>query len=98
MQIKWTDLAAKDLDSIETYIAIENSPLAAVNVVLKVMNSSESILSNYPQAGRPGRVSGTRELVIDGIPFILIYRIVDRSGQLQILRVLHDAQQWPTED
>lgn len=98
MQLKWTDLAAKDLDNIETYIANENSLLVAVDVVLKVINNSELILSNHPQAGRPGRVSGTRELVIDGIPFILIYRIVDRLGQLQILRVLHDAQQWPTED
>jgi addiction module RelE/StbE family toxin len=98
VQLKWTDLAAKDLDNIETYIATENSPLTAVDVVLKVMDSSELILSNHPQAGRPGRVSGTRELVIDGIPFILIYRIVDRLGQVQILRVLHDAQQWPTED
>lgn len=97
MQIKWTDLAAKDLDNIEAYIATENSPLVAVDVVLKVINSSDVILSNHPQAGRPGRVSGTRELVIDGIPFILIYRIVDRLGQVQILRVLHDAQQWPSE-
>ena len=43
-----------------------------------------------------GRVKGTRELVIDGIPFIAIYRIVGAS-QLQILRVLHDTQQWPPE-
>ncbi|HSC69169.1 MAG TPA: type II toxin-antitoxin system RelE/ParE family toxin [Cellvibrio sp.] len=98
MQLKWTDLAAKDLDHIETYIATENSHLVAVEVVLKVINSSEVILSNHPKAGRPGRVSGTRELVIDGVPFILIYRVVDRLDQLQILRVLHDAQQWPAED
>ncbi len=97
MQLKWTDLAAKDLDNIETYIATENSPLVAVDVVLKVINSSELILSTHPQAGRPGRISGTRELVIDGIPFVLIYRIVDRLGQVQILRVLHHAQQWPSE-
>lgn len=98
MQLKWTDVAAKDLDNIETYIATENSPFVAVDLVLKVLNTSELILSAHPQAGRPGRVSGTRELVIDGIPFILVYRIVDRLGQLQILRVLHDAQQWPAVD
>lgn len=97
MQLKWTDLAAKDLDHIETHIATENSPIVAIDVVLKVLNSSELILSNHPKAGRPGRVSGTRELVNDGIPFIVIYRIVDRLDQLQILRVLHDAQQWPSE-
>lgn len=98
MQLKWTDLAEKDLENIETYIATENSPLVAVDVVLKVLNSCELILSNHPQAGRPGRVSGTRELVINGIPLIVVYRIVDRLDQLQILRVLHDAQQWPVGD
>lgn len=98
MQLKWTDLAEKDLDNIETYITTENSPLVAVDIVLKVINSCELILSNHPQAGRPGRVSGTRELVINGIPLIVVYRIVDRLDQLQILRVLHDAQQWPASD
>jgi addiction module RelE/StbE family toxin len=98
VQLKWTDLAEKDLDNIETYITTENSPLVAVDVVLKVLNSCELILSNHPQAGRPGRVSGTRELVINGIPLIVVYRIVDRLDQLQILRVLHDAQQWPVGD
>ena len=98
MQLKWTDLAEKDLDNIETYIATENSRLVAVDVVLKVLNSCELILSNHPQAGRPGRVSGTRELVINGIPLIVVYRIVDRLDQLQILRVLYDAQQWPVGD
>lgn len=92
MQLKWTDLAAKDLDHIEIYIATENKPLVAIDVVLKVLGPSELILSSYPKAGRPGRVSGTRELVIDGIPFILIYRIVEHLDQLQILRVLHEAQ------
>lgn len=98
MQLKWTDLAEKDLDNIETYITTENSPLVVVDVVLNVLNSCELILSNHPQAGHPGRVHGTRELVIDGVPFILIYRIADRLGQVQILRVLHDAQQWPAQD
>lgn len=92
MQLKWTDLAEKDLDNIETYITTENSPLVVVDVVLNVLNSCELILSNHPQAGRPGRVSGTRELVINGIPLIVVYRIVDRLDQLQILRVLHDAR------
>lgn len=97
MQLKWTELAAKDLEQIETYIATENNHAVAIEIVLRVINSSELVLSGHPKAGRPGRVRGTRELVIDGIPFILVYRIVERSDQVQILRVLHDAQQWPVE-
>ncbi len=44
-----------------------------------------------------GRVTGTRELVIEGVPFIAIYRQFG-ADQLHILRVLHDAQQWPSAD
>lgn len=98
MQLKWTDLAARDLDHIETYIATENSPAVAIDIVLTVINTAELVLFSNPRAGRPGRVRDTRELVIDGIPFLLVYRIVDRIEQVQILRVLHDAQQWPVED
>lgn len=98
MQLKWTDLAARDLDHIETYITTENSPVVAIDIVLNIINTAELVLSSNPRAGRPGRVRDTRELVIDGIPFLLVYRIVDRVDQVQILRVLHDAQQWPIED
>lgn len=64
-------------------------------MVLKVIDSSELILVEHPLAGRIGRVNGTRELVIEGIPFIVIYRV---TSELQILRVLHDAQQWPSSN
>ena len=95
MQLSWTDLAEADLDRIEEYIARENDPVVAINVVLRVITTTELILSNPPHAGRLGRVKGTRELVIDAVPFIAIYRIVGSLGQLQILRVMHDSQQWP---
>jgi toxin ParE1/3/4 len=43
--------------------------------------------------GRPGRVKGTRELVIVGTPYIVAYRI--KGDAVQVLRVLHGAQKWP---
>ncbi len=98
MQLKWTDLAGADLDKIETYIAKENDSSVAVDVVLKVINTTHLILPDHPNAGRLGRVKGTRELVVDGLTFVVIYRQIATLNQLQILRVLHDAQQWPTAD
>ncbi len=95
MQLKWTDLAQEDLDQIETYIARENSALVAIDVISKVINSAEIILPEHPNAGRMGRVNGTRELVIEGLPYIMVYRVVATLRQVQILRVLHNAQQWP---
>jgi plasmid stabilization system protein ParE len=52
-------------------------------------------LARFPEMGRPGRIEGTRELVISRTPYIAAYRIL--GGTVQILRVLHGAQQWPEE-
>jgi toxin ParE1/3/4 len=43
--------------------------------------------------GRPGRVPGTRELVIPKTPFIVPYRL--QRKVIQILRVYHGARRWP---
>ena len=51
------------------------------------------ILQQHPQMGRPGRKQGTRELVISRTPFIVVYRI--KAKRIELLRVLHGAQQWP---
>jgi len=96
VQLKWTDLAAIDLDKIEDHIAKENSPLIAIDVVMSIVDSVDLILPDHPRAGRQGRLKNTRELVIDGVPFIVIYRENMSTNTVEILRVLHDAQQWPT--
>jgi addiction module RelE/StbE family toxin len=94
VQLKWTDLATNDLEEIERHITQDNSPNVAIDVVLNILDTTEMMLSEHPNAGRLGRVKETRELVIDGLPFIVIYRTRERT-EIQILRVLHDAQQWP---
>ena len=93
MQLQWTEPATQDLDKIEEYISRESSPIVAIDVVLRVIETVETVLPAHPRAGRIGRVTDTREFVIEGVPFIVIYRQAG-SGQLQVIRVLHDAQQW----
>ena len=95
MQLQWTEPAAQDLDKIEAYISRENSPTAAIDIVLGVVETVEMVLPAHPRAGRLGRVTVTRELVVEGLPCIVIYRQIG-SDQLQVIRVLHDAQQWPS--
>ncbi|SOB74614.1 addiction module toxin, RelE/StbE family [Marinobacter sp. LV10R510-11A] len=89
MRLKWTDLADIDLEKIEAYIANENSSLVAIDVVMDIIDSVYLILPDHPGAGRQGRLKSTRELVIDGLPFIVIYREDTRANCIQILRVLH---------
>lgn len=95
MQLKWTDLSDADLEKIEAHIASENSPMVAIDVVMNIIDSTQLILTEHPKAGRPGRVKNTRELVIDRVPFIVIYRENITSTCIEVLRILHDAQQWP---
>ena len=88
----WTKPALKDIDYIFNYIAQDDED-AARSVAKKIYNASEE-LDKHPQVGRKGTVSGTRELVIPKLPYILIYRHQERSA-VEILRVLHAKQKWP---
>jgi len=55
--------------------------------------SAVELLERYPAAGRPGRIPGTRELVIVPTPFLIAYRT--RRGTIEILALLHGARKWP---
>ena len=48
--------------------------------------------------GRPGRVAGTYEKVVPGLPYILAYAIQplpDSAELIVILRTIHGARDWP---
>ena len=91
MQIKWVRLALEDLDEAAAFISQDN-PQAANRMVERISDAAR-LLSDQPDAGRPGRIHGTRELVIADTPFILPYRVAKNT--VQILRVLHGARKWP---
>jgi toxin ParE1/3/4 len=92
MNILWSPEAIEDLQSLRAHIAQDNAS-AARKVVLHIMHSIEQLLPYNPQMGRPGRVPGTRELVIPKTPFIVPYRL--QQNVIQILRVYHGARRWP---
>jgi len=52
-------------------------------------------LADFPHRGRPGRLEGTRELVVAGTPYLVVYRT--KGTSLRILRLLHGAQDWPPQ-
>ena len=92
MRLRWTRLAERDLDDIAGYIG-QDSPAAAARVVLELIDQAETLLSRHAAMGRPGRVLGTRELVIRDLPYVIPYRV--RDNHLEILRVLHTSRRWP---
>ena len=91
MKIIWSPQARLDLREIYLYI-LPDSPKAA-RALHERIRECVLLLVETPQIGRPGRVPGTREMVISGTRYIVPYRIV--GDTLQILRVYHTARQWP---
>lgn len=91
MRVRWTTPAAKALLAIQDYIAREN-PRAAFEVAQHIRIAVNQ-LQEHPRMGRNGRVRGTYELVIHGIPYIVPYRI--RAKEIQILTVYHTSRKWP---
>lgn len=92
MRIRWTEPAARDLTQVCDYLQERDSPAVARRVALAIHKSVRSLLK-FPRRGRPGRVEGTRELVLAGLPYVVVYRI--REEVVEVCRILHGAQQWP---
>jgi addiction module RelE/StbE family toxin len=93
VKLDWSVFALADRDGIFDYIEAD-SPRAAVTVDDAIAGSALRLI-DFPNSGRPGRVAGTRELVVTSLPYILVY--VVREELVEILRVLHGAQQWPDD-
>ena len=90
MKLVWTPPAIRDLQSLRSYIA-RDKPSAARKQVEIILTAAAG-LAHFPDSGRPGRKTGTRELVIGKTPYLAIYRT--QGGALEILRILHGRQSW----
>ena len=93
MHLEWSAFALADRNAIFDYIE-RDSPSAAIAVDDRIRTQIAG-QAQFPRSGRPGRVAGTRELVIQHTPYIAAYRIEDDT--VRILRILHGAQRWPDD-
>ena len=91
MKIVWSRRAIRHLIALRDYIA-EDSPQNAAVVAERILKSVE-LLATHPHIGRPGRIVGTRELVIPNAPYIIPYRI--RGERLELISFFHGRQKWP---
>jgi toxin ParE1/3/4 len=91
MEIRWSPEAAFDFTAIIQYIRKDN-PSAALRVA-RAVHEAIAQLNTFPNRGRSGRVSGTRELPLSRLPFVVVYRV--KENAVEIVRLLHGAQRWP---
>ena len=92
MTIVWSPRAIGHLADLRAYIAREN-PRAAARTATTLLAAVDR-LAELPNVGRPGRATGTRELVVPGTRYVIPYRL--RGGErLEIIAVFHGRQRWP---
>jgi len=91
LRIKWLARARKDIKDEKDFISKDN-PQIAVTVIQHIYASAENI-RQYPDIGRIGRVSNTRELKTAKYQYIIAYRVV--VDTVEVLRVLHARQKYP---
>jgi len=87
-KLRWSMAAADDLESIATYLHLHHAAFAA-STVQRLYDAAKS-LKAFPYSGRTGMKSGTRELVLAPLPYLMIYAVDDQS--IHILRFLHAAR------
>ena len=93
MKIVWAPRAVAHLVQLRQFIA-KDQPDAAQSVARTIIGAVET-LSKFPNGGRPGRIAGTRELVVTGTPYIIPYRV--RGDRIEIVAVFHGRQKWPAQ-
>lgn len=93
MRVKWLRTALANLNAEAEYIS-QDSPGAAARTVAAIVEAVGR-LKQHPALGRPGRLAGTRELVVPDTPYIVPYRV--RGDAVELLRVFHAARKWPSQ-
>jgi len=89
IEVRWSTLAVEDLERIFQRIEKDN-PTAAFETMKAIYDGCQA-LSQFPHRGRPGRMSGRRELIFS--PYIAVYQI--KEDAVEISRIYHGAQDGP---
>ena len=88
MKLRYRHSAIRHLTSIYTHISADN-PRAAREVIRRIRRAAKR-LETFPYSGRKGEVEGTLELVVRGLPYIVIYSV--EEDFVNFLAVFHGRQ------
>jgi toxin ParE1/3/4 len=93
LTVRYTLEALLHIAGIHSYIET-HSPAAAARIAMRIQGATRH-LGDFPESGRVGDVPGTREWVVRGLPYIVVYEIAPEAGELIVLGVYHGAQTRP---
>jgi toxin ParE1/3/4 len=89
---KWLKKAINDLDNSLDYVAAHQGLITAKFLAEQLFSAVDLIVQN-PGIGHPGRVAGTRELVVSGTKYLIPFRV--KETQVEILRIFHTSRKPP---
>ena len=92
LRVRWLPKASVNLATIIDYIA-ERDDVAASRLQDDIERVT-SQLPQYPYLYRPGRVDGTREIVVRH-NYVVVYRVL--PNLIEIVSVLHSRQRYPAK-
>jgi len=93
MKIIWSRRAIRHLTALREYIQKDSEKYAAA-VAQRILTALD-LLANQPEMGGPGRLLGTREMVVSNTPYVIPYRV--RHARLEVIAVFHGRQKWPAK-
>ncbi len=93
--IRWMDEAREDLVRIHTFYAKEVSESVADRIITMIEVDVNS-LRMFAMRTRPGRIKGTRELVISGLRYVACVSVKDTV--VNVIGVTHTARKYPPKD
>ena len=91
MRIEWSANALADRRALIEYL--ETRSIAAAILIDDRVDAAFELLRDFPEAGRIGRIAGTRELVVHGTPYLAAYCI--ENDTVVVLALIHAARDWP---
>jgi len=94
-QVQWSDAALDDLEKQAVHIAKED-PAAAMRIAGRIRKTGNR-LGEFA-TGHPGRVNGTYEQSVRGLPWIIAYARSEDDRVLTIVRVIHTSRNWLSEE
>jgi plasmid stabilization system protein ParE len=96
VRLRYTAQAREHITAIYNYVG-DRSPVAATQVAARIRLAAER-LAEFPRMGHAGRVAGTHEWVVRGLPYIIVYQIgTADADDVVILGVFHAAQHRESE-
>ena len=93
MKAVWSRRAIRHLAQVREYIANDSERNTAI-LAARILKAIE-LLQTHPEMGRPGRLLGTRELVVPDTPYIIPYRV--KREHLELIAIFHGRQMWPAK-